>query len=182
MILPIYAYGEKVLNSKGDNIDDSYPNLSDIIDNMFETMRQANGIGLAAQQIGLDIKLFVIDLTDYSEVDPELKDFKKVFINSEILELSEETMVAEEGCLSFPGIYFKVQRPTKVKLRYLDENFQEKEEWFDGLSARCVQHEHDHTEGVTFLKYMSPIRKNMMQNKLNNILKRNFNSAFKVKK
>ena len=89
MILPIYAYGEKVLNSKGDNIDASYPNLSDIIENMFETMRQANGIGLAAQQVGLDIKLFVIDLTDYSEVDPELKDFKKVFINSEILELSE---------------------------------------------------------------------------------------------
>lgn len=182
MILPIYAYGEKVLNSKGDNIDASYPNLSDIIDNMFETMRQANGIGLAAQQIGLDIKLFVIDLTDYSEVDPELKDFKKVFINSEIVELSEETMVAEEGCLSFPGIYFKVQRPTKVKLRYLDENFQEKEEWFDGLPARCVQHEHDHTEGITFLKYMSPVRKNIMQSKLNNILKRNFNSAFKVKK
>jgi peptide deformylase len=182
MILPIYAYGEKVLNSKGDNIDASYPNLSDIIDNMFETMRQANGIGLAAQQIGLDIKLFVIDLTDYSEVDPELKDFKKVFINSEIVELSEETMVAEEGCLSFPGIYFKVQRPTKVKLRYLDENFQEKEEWFDGLSARCVQHEHDHTEGVTFLKYMSPVRKNMMQSKLKNILNKNFHASFKVKK
>jgi peptide deformylase len=182
MILPIYAYGEKVLNSKGDNIDDSYPNLSDIIDNMFETMRQANGIGLAAQQIGLDIKLFVIDLTDYSEVDPELKDFKKVFINSEIVELSEEIMVAEEGCLSFPGIYFKVQRPTKVKLRYLDENFQEKEEWFDGLSARCVQHEHDHTEGVTFLKYMSPVRKNMMQSKLKNILNKNFHASFKVKK
>jgi peptide deformylase len=171
-----------VLNSKGDNIDDSYPNLSDIIENMFETMRQANGIGLAAQQVGLDIKLFVIDLTDYSEVDPELKDFKKVFINSEILELSEEAMVAEEGCLSFPGIYFKVQRPTKVKLRYLDENFQEKEEWFDGLSARCVQHEHDHTEGVTFLKYMSPVRKNMMQSKLKNILNKNFHASFKVKK
>jgi peptide deformylase len=182
MILPIYAYGEKVLNSKGDNIDASYPNLSDIIENMFETMRQANGIGLAAQQVGLDIKLFVIDLTDYSEVDPELKDFKKVFINSEILELSEETMVAEEGCLSFPGIYFKVQRPTKVKLRYLDETFQEKEEWFDGLSARCVQHEHDHTEGITFLKYMSPVRKNMMQGKLKNILNKNFHSSFKVKK
>ena len=87
MILPIYAYGEKVLNSKGDNIDASYPNLPDIIENMFETMRQANGIGLAAQQVGLDIKLFVIDLTDYSEVDPELKDFIQVFINSEILEL-----------------------------------------------------------------------------------------------
>lgn len=182
MILPIYAYGEKVLNSKGDNIDASYPNLSDIIENMFETMHQANGIGLAAQQVGLDIKLFVIDLTDYSEVDPELKDFKKVFINSEILEFSEETMVAEEGCLSFPGIYFKVQRPTKVKLRYLDETFQEKEEWFDGLSARCVQHEHDHTEGITFLKYMSPVRKNMMQSKLKNILNKNFNTSFKVKK
>ncbi len=163
-------------------IDSSYPELSAVIENMFETMHQANGIGLAAQQIGLDIKLFAIDLTDYGEVDPDLKDFKKVFINSEILEFSEETMSSEEGCLSFPGVYFAVQRPTKVKLKYLDENFEQKEEWFDGLSARCIQHEHDHTEGVTFLKYMSPIRKNMMQSKLKNILTRNFNASFLIKK
>jgi peptide deformylase len=182
MILPIYTYGEKVLNSRGETIDSSYPELNSIIENMFETMHQANGIGLAAQQIGLNIKLFVINLTDYSEIDKELKDFKKVFINSEVIELSDETMNSEEGCLSFPGIYFSVQRPTKVKLRYLDENFEEKEEWFDGLSARCIQHEHDHTEGVTFLKYMSPIRKNMMQSKLKNILTRNFNASFVVKK
>jgi peptide deformylase len=182
MILPIYTYGEKVLNTKGEMIDSSYPELSAVIENMFETMHQANGIGLAAQQIGLDIKLFAIDLTDYGEVDPDLKDFKKVFINSEILEFSEETMSSEEGCLSFPGVYFAVQRPTKVKLKYLDENFEQKEEWFDGLSARCIQHEHDHTEGVTFLKYMSPIRKNMMQSKLKNILTRNFNASFLIKK
>ena len=172
MILPIYTYGEKVLNAKGDTIDSSYPELSMVIDNMFETMRQANGIGLAAQQIGLNIKLFVV----------ELNEFKKVFINSEILEVSDETSNAEEGCLSFPGIYFTVQRPTKVKMRYLDENFKQKEEWFEGLKARCIQHEHDHTEGVTFLKYMSPIRKNMMQNKLKNLLYKNFNANFKIKK
>lgn len=182
MILPIYTYGEKVLNTRGETIDSSYPDLSTVIENMFETMHQANGIGLAAQQIGLDIKLFVIDLTDYGEVDPELKDFKKVFINSEILDFSEEKMGSEEGCLSFPGVYFTVQRPIKVKLRYLDENFEQKEEWFEGLSARCIQHEHDHTEGVTFLKYMSPIRKNMMQSKLKNILTRNFNTSFLIKK
>jgi peptide deformylase len=182
MILPIYTYGEKVLNTSGEMIDSSYPELSAVIENMFETMRQANGIGLAAQQIGLNIKLFVVDLTDYSSVDEELKEFKKVFINSEIIELSDETMNAEEGCLSFPGIYFTVQRPIKVKLRYLDENFEQKEEWFEGLPARCIQHEHDHTEGVTFLKYMSPIRKNMMQNKLKNLLTKNFNASFRVKK
>ena len=112
MILPIYTYGEKVLNSRGETIDSSYPELNSIIENMFETMHQANGIGLAAQQIGLNIKLFVINLTDYSEIDKELKDFKKVFINSEVIELSDETMNSEEGCLSFPGIYFSVQRPT----------------------------------------------------------------------
>jgi peptide deformylase len=182
MILPIYTYGEKVLNTRGETIDSSYPDLSTVIENMFETMYQANGIGLAAQQVGLDIKLFAIDLTDYGEVDPDLKEFKKVFINSEILDFSEETMGAEEGCLSFPGVYFTVQRPTKVKLRYLDENFEQKEEWFEGLSARCIQHEHDHTEGVTFLKYMSPIRKNMMKSKLKNILTRNFNASFLIKK
>ena len=182
MILPIYTYGEKVLNSKGNRIGSAYPNINSIIENMFETMRQANGIGLAAQQIGLDIKLFVIDLTDYSEVDPELKDFKKVFINSEIIETSEETMIAEEGCLSFPGLYFKVERPTKVKLKYLDENFEEKEEWFEGLSARCIQHEHDHTEGITFLNHMSPLKRNIMQSKLKKILSKNFNTSFKVKK
>ena len=182
MILPIYTYGEQVLNIKGNRIDSSYPNLKNIIDNMFETMHQANGIGLAAQQIGLDIKLFVVDLTGYSEVNPELKEFKKVFINSEIIEISEENMIAEEGCLSFPGIYFKVERPTKVKIKYLDEKFEEKEEWFEGLSARCIQHEHDHTEGVTFLKYMSPIRKNMMQGKLKTLLSKNFNASFRVKK
>jgi len=182
MILPIYTYGEKVLDTKGDKINSKYPELNNVIDNMFETMRQANGIGLAAQQIGLNIKLFVIDLTDYSEIDSSLENFKKVFINSEILEQSKETMFSEEGCLSFPGMYFKVERPTKVKLRYFDENFEEKEEWFDGLASRCIQHEHDHTEGVTFLKYMSPIRRNMMQSKLKDILKNNFNASFKVKR
>lgn len=182
MILPIYTYGEKVLDTKGVNLDSNYPNLNTIIDDMFETMKQANGIGLAAQQIGLNIKLFVIDLTDYSEIDSSLQSFKKVFINSEILEQTKETMMSEEGCLSFPGMYFKVERPTKVKLRYFDENFEEKEEWFDGLASRCIQHEHDHTEGITFLKYMSPIRKNMMQSKLKDILKNNFNASFKVKR
>ena len=182
MILPIYTHGEQVLLSKGKEIGKEYPNLSELISNMFETMKQANGIGLAAQQIGLDIKLFVVDITDYKSVDDKLENFKKVFINSEILETSEDELISEEGCLSFPGVYFKVKRPSGVKLKYLDEDFNVHEEWFDGLAARCILHEHDHTEGIVFLDHIGPLKKKMIQNKLRDILNKNFHSSFKVKK
>jgi peptide deformylase len=182
MVLPIYTYGEKVLSQKGEFITSDYPNLSELIQDMFETMDSANGIGLAAQQIGINIKLFIVDLVDYEKVDPELKQFKKVFINSEILETLDDDFISEEGCLSFPDIYFKIKRPSKIKLRYLDENFIQQEEWFSGLPARCILHEHDHTEGITFLKYMTPIKRNILQSKLKMLLIKNFNVSYKIKR
>lgn len=182
MILPIYTYGQSVLSTKGKEIDKDYPNLNTLIDDMFETMKKANGIGLAAQQIGLAIKLFVVDLSDYGSVDESLIDFKKVFINSEIIELSEEEVDHEEGCLSFPGFYAKIKRSSKVKLKYLNEKFEEKEEWFDGLAARCILHEHDHTEGITFIKSLDPLRRRLSESKLKNIVKQNFSTNYKVKR
>ncbi len=182
MVLPIYTYGQSVLSKKGEALTKDFSNLNELIEDMFQTMKQAGGIGLAAQQIGLPIKLFVIDLSDYGDVDESLKDFKKVFINSEIVELSEDKIEHEEGCLSFPGIYLKIKRESKVKLKYLDENFETKEEWFEGLSARCVLHEHDHTEGITFTKSLSPLSKKMMEGKLKNIVKHNFSTNYKVKR
>ena len=182
MILPIYTYGKEVLNKKGDLITKGSMDLSLLIQDMFETMKAAGGIGLAAQQVGMPLKLFVINLTDYESIDESLKEFKKVFINSEIIEQSESAMKSEEGCLSFPGLYASVERKKSVKMKYLDENFEEKEEWFDGLAARCVLHEHDHTEGITFIKHLDPLRKRISQTKLKNIVNQNFSTSYKVKR
>ncbi len=182
MILPIYTYGQNVLNTKGEQITKDYPNLNVLIEDMFQTMKQAFGIGLAAQQIGLPIKLFVIDLTEYGKVDESLKDFKKVFINSDITETSDERREFEEGCLSFPGMHINVTRPERVKLKYMNENFEEKEEWFEGIAARCVMHEHDHTQGITFIKQIGNVQKMMLEGKLKIISKQNFSTNYKVKR
>lgn len=182
MVLPIYTYGQSVLNTKGEKITKDYPNLNVLIEDMFETMKQAAGIGLAAQQIGLPIKLFVIDLSDYGKVDEALIGFRKVFINSEIIETSEEERSFEEGCLSFPGFQIDIKRPERLKLRYVNENFEEKEEWFDGLAARCIMHEHDHTEGITFIKKIGNLQRKMLEGKLKIILKQNFSTNYKVKR
>jgi len=181
MVLPIYIYGEKILNNSGENITSEYPDLNILIENMFETMLKAKGIGLAAQQIGLAINLFVINITHYKEGDELLKDFKKVFINSEILETSDDEQSFVEGCLSIPDIHLSVKRPTKIKLKYFDENFVEHIEWFDGLAARCIQHEYDHTQGNLFLLKASPFERKMASGKLKDILKGNFVTNYKCK-
>lgn len=181
MILPIYTYGEKILSTKGEKVEKDYKDLKDLLDNMFETMHQAGGIGLAAQQVGLALQLFVIDLTGYKGLDPKLELFKKVFINSEILELEDDEFESEEGCLSVPLIKLKVKRPSRVKLKYLNHNFDPIEEWFDGLAARCILHEFDHTQGKTLVNHMSPLKKNLLKSKLQTILKKNFNSNYKIK-
>lgn len=182
MILPIYTYGKSVLSKKGEALEKDHPNLNALIDDMFQTMKQAGGIGLAAQQIGLPLKLFVIDLVDYTSADESLKDFKKIFINSEVIELSEDVIEHEEGCLSYPGIHIPIKRSARVKLKYLNENFEEKEEWFEGLPARCVLHEHDHTEGITFIKHLDPLRRRLLESKLKNVAKQNFSTNYKVKR
>lgn len=182
MILPIYIYGEKVLSTPGVDIDANYPDLKQLIDNMFETMNKASGIGLAAQQVGLAINLFVINITSYKEGDESLNDFKKVFINSEILEYGDEEKKMDEGCLSIPGLYLPVIRPEKIKLKYYDENFVEHIEWFDSLAARCIQHEYDHTRGELFLRKVSPFARKMAEGKIKDIAKGNFLASYKYKK
>ena len=181
MILPIQIYGTKVLTEPGAVIDKDYPGLSQLIEDMFETMYASSGIGLAAHQIGIPIKLFVIDITNYKEGDEKLKDFKKVFINSEIIEFSGEEDSIEEGCLSFPGIHFNIKRKTTIKLKYLDENFIEHEEIFDGLASRCIQHEYDHTNGILFTNRATPFNRSLMKSKLENVVKGNFLTNYKYK-
>jgi len=170
MILPITAYGHPVLKKKGEKIDQEYPELNKLIEDMFETMHNSNGVGLAAQQINRAIRLFVIDATPYEEEYPEAKDFKRVFINAEIVDEDGEEIEMEEGCLSVPEIREYVRRPDTVYLSYYDENFNFHEgEKFEGLIARIIQHEFDHTDGVVFIERLPQIKKVLLKRKLKDI-------------
>lgn len=182
MILPIYIYNDKTLMLPGESINKDYPDLPLLIDNMFETMYQASGIGLAAHQIGKPIKLFIVDITNYKEGDSNLSNFKKVFINSEIIEEDGDDKKFDEGCLSFPGLTIPIIRKDKIKLKYSDENFIEHEEWFDGLAARVIQHEHDHTNGMLFNRRTSAFYRELNKGKINDIIKRNFLTNYRYKK
>ena len=147
MIYPIVIYGNPVLRKKSENIDSSYPDFKKLVDDMWLTLEEASGVGLAAPQIGKNIRLFIVDCTPWAEEVPELADFRKVFVNAEIYERSEDTGLFEEGCLSLPGIHENVSRPKRIRMRYLDEEFVEHDEEFDGYPARVIQHEYDHLEG-----------------------------------
>lgn len=181
MILPIYLYGQPVLRKEAQDITAEYPNLKALIDNMFETMYNAEGIGLAAPQIGLDIRLFVIDLEPLAEDEPKYKGFKKAFINAEIIEQFGDVESVQEGCLSIPGVNENVPRETKIRIKYLDENFVEHEEEYDDFFARCIQHEYDHIDGILFIDKISGIRKQLIKSKLTNLLKGRTNCRYKVK-
>ena len=182
MILPIYLYGQPVLKKVAEDINADYPNLKELIENMFDTMHHASGIGLAAPQIGLSIRLVVIDLDVLSEDEPEFKDFRRVYINAHIIETSDETDAMEEGCLSLPGIHEKVTRPSRIHVKYLDENFVEHDDWVEGYLARVMQHEFDHLEGKVFSDRISMLRRQMNKNKLNNLVKGNVSCDYKVKR
>lgn len=182
MILPIYLYGQPVLRKVSEDITADYPNLKELIENMFETMHHASGIGLAAPQIGLAIRLVVIDLDVLAEDEPEFKDFRRVYINAHILEVSDETDSMEEGCLSLPGIHEKVTRHSRIHVKYLDENFVEHDEWVEGYLARVMQHEFDHLEGKVFSDRLSPLRRQMNKNKLGNLAKGKVSCDYKTKR
>lgn len=182
MILPIYLYGQPVLKKVAEDITPEYPELNALVENMFETMHQAEGIGLAAPQIGLAIRLVVIDLDVLSEDFPEFKDFRRVYINAHIVETSEEKEAMEEGCLSLPGIHEKVTRPSRIRVQYLDENFVEHDEWVEGYLARVMQHEFDHLEGKVFSDRLSPLRRQMNKTRLYNLAKGNVQCTYKVKR
>ena len=181
MILPVYLYGQPVLRKIAEDISPDYPGLKALIDNMFETMYNAEGVGLAAPQVGLGIRLLVIDLTTMADIDPRFKDFKKAMINARIIEADGEDKAVEEGCLSLPGIHENVYRKNHVKIRYLDEDFVEHEEDYEGFFSRVIQHEFDHLEGRLFIDSLSGIRKQLIKSKLNNLMKGNVRCSYRVK-
>ena len=181
MILPIYLYGQPVLRKQAEPIEKT-PELKQFIADMYETLTQAEGCGLAAPQVGKPWRLFVVDATELAEDYPECKDFKRTFINPELIEESEETCTYSEGCLSLPGISENVVRPKTIVLRYLDEDFKVHEETFTDFCARIVQHEYDHLEGHVFTDRISPIRKTFVRNKLLSIAKGKTGARYKYKR
>ena len=169
MILPIVVYGDAVLKKKTENITSGYPNIQTIIENMFDTMYNAKGVGLAAPQIGLPISLFVIDSEAMEDEDSDVEPVKQVFINAEIIERSGESCVFSEGCLSVPDIHENVVRKEKIVIRYVDEHFAEHTDTYEGMPARVIQHEYDHILGKTFIDHLSPLKKTLLKGKLSDI-------------
>ncbi|MCD6019053.1 MAG: peptide deformylase [Bacteroidetes bacterium] len=193
MVLPIVVYGDPVLRKKCVDIDKSYENLPELIKNMFETMYEANGVGLAAPQIGKAIRLFVVDATPFAEVDedeePEftaeemkqMDGFKKTFINAQIIEETGEEWKFNEGCLSIPKIREDVLRKPTLTIEYFDENFKKHKETYDGVIARVIQHEYDHIEGVLFTDKINPFKRKLISGKLTDISKGKFRADYKTR-
>lgn len=181
MILPIVAYGDPVLKKVGREIDKDYPQLKELIANMEDTMEHASGVGLAAPQIGRDIRLFIIDSTFMMDEGDEDQGVKEVFINAQMLEETGKEWPFEEGCLSIPDIREDVYRKDTIKIKYLDANFQEHIKTFDGLTARVIQHEYDHIQGILFVDYLKPLKKKLLQKRLRNISEGKINVKYRMK-
>ena len=182
MILPIYIYGQPVLRKVAEDITPDYPDLQTLIADMWDTLADSEGIGLAAPQIGKAIRLVVIDLEVISEDFPEYKGFRQVYINSHIVEYDDtNTDSSEEGCLSLPAIHEKVVRPTRIRVQWMDEQFQPHDEWIEGYLARVMQHEFDHLDGKMFVDRISPLRKQLIKSKLKALLQGRFRCGYKTK-
>jgi peptide deformylase len=181
MKYPVTVYGDTTLRKKAKEIETDYEGLNEVIANMWETMYSSDGVGLAAPQVGKSIRLFIVDATSGADEEPELADFKKVFINPVIIELSGEEWIMNEGCLSLPEIREDVARPDVVKLKYYDENFNEHIEIFKGYAGRIIQHEYDHLEGVLLIDHLSPLRRRLLKGKLTNIAHGKVQPAYKIK-
>ena len=178
MILPIVAYGDPILKKRASEISKSTPKLDETILNMYESMYGAHGVGLAAPQVGLSIRLFIVDTSPFAddeeysvEEQEKLKDFKRTFINAKIIEETGVEWSFNEGCLSIPNVREEVLRKPVIKVEYLDENFNTHTETFDGLIARVIQHEYDHIEGILFTDKVSTLKKRLLKGKLSNISK-----------
>ena len=181
MILPILAYGDPVLKKLAEEIDKDYPGLDKVIEDMYDTMYDAKGVGLAAPQVNKSIRLFLVDATPYAEEDMDLDGFKEVFINPVILEEEGTEWIFNEGCLSIPGIREDVKRKPKITVEYYDEDFNLKEKVFEGMAARIIQHEYDHVEGVLFTDRINLLRRRLFNGKLKNIAKGNVEVDYKMK-
>lgn len=182
MILPIYTFGQPVLRKEAGEIDSSYPGLDKLIGDMYETLDRSEGIGLAAPQVGLPVRLVVINLNPLAEDMPEYKGYVHAFINPYIEEYDDtQTDVSEEGCLSIPGIHESVRRPTRIRVTYLDEQFQPHDEWVGGYLARVMQHEFDHLDGVLFTDHLQGLRRQLTRSRLQAIAKGRFSCNYKVR-
>jgi peptide deformylase len=180
MILPIVAYGHPTLRKVATDIGPDYPGLTELIDNMYETMYHAEGVGLAAPQVNHGIRLFIIDATPYEEDKPELKGFKKIFINPHIIEESGDEMAFNEGCLSIPQIREDVVRKSKIRIQYQDRDFKSYDEEYEGVLARIIQHEYDHLEAKLFVDRISPLKKMLLKKRLNDITSGNIEVSYKM--
>jgi len=188
MILPIYGYGETVLRQVAEEISPDYPNLSVIIANMYDTMYNAYGVGLAAPQVGMSIRLFIIDTEPFSDSDDLSKEeqellrtFKKTFINAKMLKEDGEEWAFNEGCLSIPDVREDVYRNERITLEYYDDDFNKKTEVFEGLIARVIQHEYDHIEGILFTDHLTILKKTLIKKKLQNIMEGKARPDYKMK-
>lgn len=188
MILPIVAYGDPVLKKKAEDITNEYPNLDALLDNMYETMYNAYGVGLAAPQIGLPIRLFLVDTEPFAddeslsaEEQKTLKNFKQTFINAKIINEEGEDWAFNEGCLSIPDVREDVFRQPKITIEYLDEQFEKHTKVFDGLIARVIQHEYDHIEGILFTDKLSSLKKRLIKGRLANISKGKIRVDYKMR-
>ena len=188
MVLPIVAYGDPILKKVAEDIPRDYPNLKELIANMYETMYNACGVGLAAPQVGMSIRLFVIDTSAFGEDDElateeqlKLKNFKRTFINAKMIKEEGEIWGFNEGCLSIPDVREDVFRNERITLEYCDEDFVIKTEVFDGLIARVIQHEYDHIEGILFTDHLNPVKKRLIKNKLSDITRGKVSVDYKMK-
>ncbi len=181
MILPVYAYGQPVLLKKAQPVSEDYPQLAEFIENMWETMYNASGVGLAAPQVGKSLRIFIVDTKQVQKEGEEEKGIKKVFINPEIIEENGKLWAYEEGCLSIPDIRGDVMRKEFVFIKYLDENFEEHTEMFGEMEARVIQHEYDHLEGILFTELLKPLKKRMVNRRLQKIKKGDIKSEYRMR-
>ncbi len=180
MIYPVHVYGMPALRRKAEDIDKDYPGLQELIRDMFETMHEADGIGLAAPQIGKSIRLIVVDATEVESDEEDLSDFKKAFINARILEESGKKWAFSEGCLSIPAIREEVNRKPRVRIQYYDPEWNFHDEVMEGIPARILQHEVDHLEGILFTDHLAPLKKRLLNGKLRDISKGKVDISYKI--
>ncbi len=181
MIYPVYVYGSPILRREAENVAKDHPELRQLASDMHDTMRASNGVGLAAPQIGLPLRMFVIDLSPYADEEPHLAASKRTFINPEIYDEGDFEVLMSEGCLSLPGLNEDVYRPEKIRIRWMDENFAPHDEEFEGHEARVIQHEYDHLDGKLFVDHLSALRKTMMRGKLASMSKGKYSAKYKTR-
>jgi peptide deformylase len=180
MTYPIYVYGHQVLRKVAQDIDRDFPDLNKFIDDMFETMYQSEGLGLAAPQIGKSIRIFVVDGEPLADDHPEMKGFRQAFINPKVVERKGEIVPMNEGCLSIPGIHEEVDRESQLRIQYHDQEWNFHDEVYNGYKARVVLHEYDHLDGILFTDKLHPLRRRLLKGKLNDISKGKFDADYRT--